>query len=76
MIIISCAFNNYNNVMCYKICNTGVQKPSEIARELELKAGPWEMPFLEYQQMPMFILVVVVGICCRQAAQKLSIIDN
>ena len=72
MIIISC---NYNNVMFYTICNIGVQKPPEIARELELKAVPWEKLFLEYQQMPMFTLVVA-GIYCRQVAQKLSIIDN
>ena len=62
--------------MCYKICNTGVQEPPESARELELRAVPWEKLFLEYHQMPMFILVVVVGICYRQVAQKLSIIDN
>ena len=73
MIIISC---NYNNVMCYTICNIGVQNPPDIAQELELKAGPWKKLFLDYHQTPIFTLVVVVGICYRQAAQKLSIIDN
>ena len=57
-----------------RICNTGVQKPPESARKLDLKAGPRETLFLDYHQTPIFILVVVAGICCLQVAKKPSII--